>query len=98
MFFLQTFHQPHERHAVTKVVDIQNEIDLPHLENSMSNEDQKSGICGATLPYSRSCQRSYTRTKLPKNPAVFSGTLHKQSSLVHIICLYFIIEALYIYN
>lgn len=58
----------------------------------MSNEDQKSGICGATLPYSRSCQRSYTRTKLPKNSAVFSGTLHKQSSLVHIIYLYFIIK------
>lgn len=50
----------------------------------MSNEDHKSGICGATLPYSRSCQRSYTRSKLPKNAAVFSGTLHKQSSLVYI--------------
>ncbi|XP_029345883.1 latrophilin Cirl isoform X1 [Acyrthosiphon pisum] len=78
---MNTFHQPHERHAVTKVVDIQNEIDLPNLDNSICNEDPKSGICGATLPYSRSCQKSYSRTKLPKNSAVFSsGTLHKQSS------------------
>jgi len=68
---------------VTKVVDIQNEMDLPNLDSSICNEDPKSGICGATLPYSRSCQKSYSRTKLPKNSAVFSsGTLHKQSSQV----------------
>lgn len=67
---------------MTKVVDIQNEIDMPTLDNTMSNEDQKSVICGGTLPYSRSCQKSYSRTKLPKNSAVFSGTLHKQSSQV----------------
>jgi len=68
---------------VTKVVDIQNEMDLPNLDNTICNEDPKSGICGATLPYSRSCQKSYSRTKLPKNSAVFtSGTLHKQSSQV----------------
>lgn len=92
LFYLKTFHQPHERHAVTKVVDIQNEIDLPNLDNSISNADQNSGICGATLPYSRSCQRSYSRSKLPKNAAVFSGTLHKQSSQVYnvfIIHVYF---------
>lgn len=52
------------------------------MDNSISNDEQKSGICGATLPYSRSCQKSYTRTKLPTNSAVFSGTLHKQSSQV----------------
>lgn len=68
---------------MTKVVDIQNEIDLPNLDNTICNEDPKSGICGATLPYSRSCQKSYSRTKLPKNSGVFtSGTLHKQSSQV----------------
>jgi len=67
---------------VTRVVDIQNEMDLPNLDSSLSNEDKKSGICGGTLPYSRSCQRSYSRSKLPKNNGVFSGTLHKQSSQV----------------
>lgn len=68
---------------MTKVVGIQNEIDLPNLDTSISREDPMSGNCGATLPYSRSCQRSYTRSKLPKNPAVFSGTLHKPTSQVY---------------
>lgn len=70
---------------MTKVVDIQNEIDLPNLNSSIAREDPKPGICGATLPYSRSCQRSYSRNKLPKNTGGFSGTLHKPSSQVYIL-------------
>lgn len=66
-------------------------MDLPKLDGSISNEDQKSNICGATLPYSRSCQKSYSRTKLPKNSTVFSSTLHKQSSQVFILLYYVII-------
>lgn len=69
---------------MTKVVDIQNEMDLPNIANSISREDQRPGICGATLPYSRSCQKSYMRTKLPKNTATLSGTLHKPSSQVNL--------------
>jgi len=67
---------------VTKVVDIQNEMDHPNMASAISRDDQRSGICGATLPYSRSCQKNYSRTKLPKNTVGSSGTLHKPSSQV----------------
>lgn len=67
---------------MTKVVDIQNEMDHPNMPSTISRDDQRPSICGATLPYSRSCQKSYLRTKLPKNIVGSSGTLHKPPSQV----------------
>lgn len=72
-------------------------MDLPNMANSISREDQRSGICGATLPYSRSCQKSYMRTKLPKNSATLSGTLHKPSSQVNLTHFFLLIFYYYIF-
>ncbi|XP_050426241.1 latrophilin Cirl [Adelges cooleyi] len=81
---MNTFHHPpHDKHTIgSKVVTVQNEIDVPELDSSSPNNDQQTAVRGGTLPYTRSCQRNYSRTKLPKSSGqtMFGNTLHKPSS------------------
>ncbi|XP_050526873.1 latrophilin Cirl [Daktulosphaira vitifoliae] len=79
---MNTFHHPvHERHTLgSKIINIQNEIEVPDLDNTIPKNEHQAVVCGGTLPYTRSSQKTYSRNKmLPKAGTMFGSRLHKQS-------------------
>lgn len=74
----------HERHTLgSKVINIQSVMEVPDSDNSIPKNEHQAVVCGGTLPYTRSNQKTYSRNKIPKAGTMFGNHLHKQTSQVY---------------